>query len=152
MIVLHMLFDSQHLENYMLTKIRQFSSNVHVVDNIQQALDSPETDKIIKERLEALYSLPEGHYLEVLGLTKEQLKPMIKPSIISLCAESAPMVLDTISGGKRDQVGHSNSPVASWGLATHILRVHLVAQHILVDSHPIQSYYTILRQLHSISI
>ena len=106
MIVLHMLFDSQHLENYMLTKIRQFSSNVQVVDNIQQALDSPETDKIIKERLEALYSLPEGHYLEVLGLTKEQLKPMIKPSIISLCAESAPMVLDTISGARRDQVSH----------------------------------------------
>ena len=144
MIVLHMLFDSQHLENYMLTKIRQFSSNVQVVDNIQQALDSPETDKIIKERLEALYSLPEGHYLEVLGLTKEQLKPMIKPSIISLCAESAPMVLDTISGGRRDQVGHSNSP---WGLAWHILRVHLVAQH----SHPVQSYCTILRHLHSIS-
>ena len=107
MIVLHMLFDSQHLENYMLTKIRQFSSNVQVVDNIQQALDSPETEKIIKEKLEALYSLPEGHYLEVLGLTKEQLRPMIKPSVISLCAESAPMVLDTISGGRRDQVNHS---------------------------------------------
>ena len=93
LIVLHMLFDSQHLENYLLTKIRQFSSNVHVVDNIQQALNSPETEKIIEERLDTLYSLPEAHYLEVLGLSKEQLRPIIKPSVISLCAESAPMVL-----------------------------------------------------------
>ena len=56
LIVLHMLFDSQHL-NYLLTKICQFSSNVHVVDNIQQALNSTETEKTIEECVDAPYTL-----------------------------------------------------------------------------------------------
>ena len=56
LIVLHM-FDSQHLENYLLTNICQFSANVHVVDNIQQALNSPETEKVIKEYVDAFYAI-----------------------------------------------------------------------------------------------
>ena len=103
-IVLHMLFDFQHLENYMLRKIRQFSSNVNVVENITQALNSPEAERVIDERLNDLYSQPEAHYLEVLGLSKEQLRPMIKPSVLSLCAESGPVVLDSVSKGSQDQV------------------------------------------------
>ena len=105
-IVLHMLFDFQHLENYMLRKIRQFSSNVNVVENITQALNSPEAERIIDERLNDLYSQPEAHYLEVLGLSKELLRPMIKPSVLSLCAESAPVVLDIVTEGSQDQVGY----------------------------------------------
>lgn len=107
-IVLHMLFDFQHLENYMLRKIRQFSSNVNIVENITQALNSPEAEKIIDDRLNDLYSQPEAHYLEVLGLRKEQLRPMIKPAVLSLCAESGPMVLDSVTKESQDQVGNAS--------------------------------------------
>ena len=96
-IVLQFLFDSQHLEKYITQRIKQFSSHVRIVDNITQALDSSETEQIIEERLTYLYSQPESYLLEQLGLKKDVVKPMIKPSIISLCAESAPYVLDMVA-------------------------------------------------------
>ena len=119
LIVLQMLFDSQHLENYILRKIRQFSSNAHVVDNITQALNSPETEQIIEDRLNALYSVPESHYLEVLGLGKEQLRPMIKPAVLSLCAETAPLVLDSVTEESKDQVGSMQYPTFSGPPSKH---------------------------------
>lgn len=102
-IVVQLLLDTEHLENYITRRIKQFSSHVNVVDNITEALNSPETDTIIDGRLDVLYSQPESYYIEALGLKREQLRPLIKPSIISLCAESAPFVLDTVTE-KKDEV------------------------------------------------
>ena len=104
MIVLQMLFDSEHLETYITRKIHQFSSNVHIAENISQALQTPEAEGIIDRRLDHLYSRPEVYYLQALGLTREKLKPMIRPAVISLCAESAPYVLDTINKPNVEQV------------------------------------------------
>lgn len=103
LIVLQMLFDSEHIENYITKRIRQFSSNVHIVDNITQALNSEETDRIIDKSLDRLFSQPESYYLDVLGLSREQIRPMIKPSVISLCAESAPFVLGTVTESDKEQ-------------------------------------------------
>ena len=104
MIVLQMVFDSQHLETYITRKISQFSSNVRVVDNITAALNSPEAERIVEERLEVLYVQPEGQYLEALGLSKVRLRPLIKPAVLSLCAETAPLVLDSVAEHRTDQV------------------------------------------------
>ena len=106
MIVLQFLFDSQHLEKYITQRIKQFSSHVRVVDNITQALNSSETEQIIEERLTYLYSQPESYLLEQLGLKKEVVKPMIKPSIVSLCAESAPYVLDMVAESGQVMIIH----------------------------------------------
>ncbi len=106
LIVLQMLFDSRHLEKYLQRKIRQFTSNVQVVDTITQALNSPETDRVISRRLAALYDQPEAYYLGVLGLSQEKVRPMIKPAVLSLCAETAPLVLDKVSDEGQHQVCH----------------------------------------------
>ena len=97
MIVLQFLFDSQHLEKYITQRIKQFSSHVRIIANITQALDLLETEQIIEERLTYLYSQPESYLLEQLSLKKDVIKPMIKPSIVSLCAESALYVLDMVA-------------------------------------------------------
>ena len=104
MIVLQMIFDSKHLEDYILKKISHFSSNVQVVDNISAALSSPEAERIIEERMDSLYVQPEGQYLQMLGLSKLKLRPLIKPAILSLCAETAPMVLGTVGIPKKNEV------------------------------------------------
>ena len=106
-IVVQLLLNTEHLESYISRRIKQFSSHVNVVDNITDALNSPEADRIIDSRLDVLYSQPESYYIEALGLKREQLKPLIKPSIISLCAESAPFVLDTVTE-QTDEVRREN--------------------------------------------
>ena len=103
LIVLQMVFDSQHLETYLTRKIAQFSSTVRVVDSINSALSSPEVERLVEERLEILYVQPEGQYLEALGLSKQRLRPLVKPAVLSLYAEAAPLVLDGVTerrGGK----------------------------------------------------
>ena len=104
MIVLQMLFDSEHLENYITRKIHQFSSNVQIAENISQALQSPEAERIIDQRLDYLYSQPEAYYLQALGLSRERIRPMIRPAVVSLCAESAPYVLDLMRQPDVEQV------------------------------------------------
>ena len=104
MIVLQMLFDSEHLENYITRKIHQFSSNVQIAENISQALQSPEAERIIDQRLDYLYSQPEADYLQALGLSRERIRPMIRPAVVSLCAESAPYVLDLMRQPDVEQV------------------------------------------------
>ena len=104
MIVLQMLFDSEHLENYIRRKIHQFSSNVQIAENISQALQSPEAERIIDEKLDHLYSQPEAYYLQSVGMSRERVKPMIRPAVVSLCAESAPYVLDLMHHSNVEQV------------------------------------------------
>lgn len=104
LIVLQMVFDSQHLEMYITRKINQFSSKLQVVDSITTALNSPEVERIIEERLDVLYTQPEGQYLEALGMSKVRLQPLIKPAVLSLCAETAPLLLDGVTERRRDQV------------------------------------------------
>ena len=104
LIVLQMVFNSQHLETYITRKISQFSSSVQIADSIMNALNSPEVERIIEERLETLYVQPEGQYLETLGLSKVRLRPLIKPAVLSLCAETAPLVLDSVTERRVHQV------------------------------------------------
>lgn len=104
LIVLQIVFDSQNLEAYLTRKITQFTSSVQVVDSITTALNSPEVERIIEEKLEILYVQPEGQYLECLGLSKVRLRPLVKPAVLSLYAEAAPLVLDSVTEKNGNQV------------------------------------------------
>lgn len=109
LIVLQIVFDTQHLETYLARKIANFSSTVQVVDSINSALSSPEAERVIEERLDILYVQPEGQYLKALGLSKRQFRPLIKPAVLSLYAEAAPLVLDSVAEKRRDQVMENNN-------------------------------------------
>lgn len=107
-IVLQLLFDSRHLENYIQERINRFSVEVNIVDCITRALNSSASEHIINTQLNTLYSQPEACYLGALGISKERLKPMIKPAVLSLCAESAPLVLGKVA----EQDSNGSSPVS----------------------------------------
>ena len=94
-IVLQLLFDSKHLENYIQERINKFSVEVNIVDCITQALNSRFSERIIDSHINRLYTQPEAAYLNAIGVSKGRLKPMIKPAVLSLCAESAPLVIGT---------------------------------------------------------
>ena len=110
LIVLQMLFDTHHLEDHLLKKVREFQSTVHVTDSIMEALSSPEAERIIKKRLDAAFSQPESYYLDVLGLGREQLAPLVRPAVLSLCAESAPLIMSTVTDKNQVKVAIRQGP------------------------------------------
>ncbi len=103
LIVLQQLFSSEHLQNYISKKIRQFSSHVQVTESITTALHSQETAQIIKRRMDELFADPEVQFLEALGVTREHLEAIIRPAVLSLCAETAPFVLDGMHQSQFDK-------------------------------------------------
>lgn len=96
LIVLQQLFSSEHLQDYISKKIRQFSSHVQVTENITTALNSAEMAQIINKRLDLLFAEPEAQFLQALGVHREEVESIIRPAVLSLCAETAPFVLDNM--------------------------------------------------------
>lgn len=96
LIVLQQLFSSEHLQNYISKKIKQFSSHVQVTENITKALDSTEMAQIINRRLDLLFAEPEAQLLHPLGISRKEMESVIRPAVLSLCAETAPYVLDNV--------------------------------------------------------
>lgn len=103
LIVLQQLFSSEHLQTYISKKIRQFSSHVQVTDSINRALDSPETAQLINNRLDLLFAEPEAQFLDALGVSRVELMRIVRPAVLSLCAETAPYVLDTVQQSQYDR-------------------------------------------------
>ena len=98
MIVLQMLFDSEHLHNYVEERLSRFSAEVNIAECITEALQSNDAERIIESHMNRLYAQPEAYFLQALGISRSKLKPMIQPSILSLCAETAPLVVGNITG------------------------------------------------------
>ena len=88
-----MLFDSEHLKNYILERISKFSIDINIMESIDKGLKSNRASVIIDHHLDELYTQPESQYLISLGVSRSMLIPMIRPAILSLCAEAAPYVL-----------------------------------------------------------
>jgi hypothetical protein len=103
LIVLQQLFSSEHLQNYIAKKIRQFSSHVRVTESITNALDSEETQLLINQRLELVFAEPDAQFLEALGISRHDIQDMIRPAVLSLCAETAPYVLENIQQSQLDR-------------------------------------------------
>ena len=103
LIVLQQLFSTEHLQTYISKKIRQFSSNVQVTESIRKALDSSDISQLINDRLDLMFAEPEAQFLETLGVSRQDLYRIIRPSVLSLCAETAPYVLDNIQQSQLDR-------------------------------------------------
>lgn len=103
LIVLQQLFSSEHLQTYISKKIRQFSSHVQVTESITKALDSQETVQLMTHRLDLVFAEPEAQLLEALGVTREEMQAVIRPAVLSLCAEAAPYVLDNMQQSQLDR-------------------------------------------------
>lgn len=101
-----MLFDSEHLERYFIERINQFSVQTNIVECITGAMESRKAEKIIEDHLTKLYDSPDAYYLQILGVTRDRLKPMIGPAVLSLCAEAAPVVFGEFRS--RDSVSNQS--------------------------------------------
>ena len=84
------------LEDYVASKAKQFQTSVQVAESVIQALNREEAEQLIEKKLNAIFAGPDEYYLSVLGVSKESLKPMVKPAILSLCAEAT-----TLAAGNR---------------------------------------------------
>ena len=67
-----------------------------MTDSINQALNTPEASRIIQRHLDVAFAEPEAQLLEPLGVTRKKMEATVRPAVLSLCAESAPLVLDNI--------------------------------------------------------
>lgn len=95
LVVLQMLFETHVLEDYILSKTKQFQTSVQVAESVLLALNKEEAEQIIEKKLNALFASPEEYYFSVLGITKESLKPMVKPAVLSLCAEATTLAAES---------------------------------------------------------
>ena len=98
-VILNMLFDSEFLERYISQQLQKASASLHIKDSIESALSSVEASQCVADHLDRVYQEPEGYDLEQLGLTRQQVHSIIKPFILGLCAESAPLVMQELSDG-----------------------------------------------------
>ena len=98
-VILNILFDSEFLERYISQQLQKASTNLHIKDSIELALSSIEASQCVADHLDQVYQEPEGYDLEQLGLTRQQVHSVIKPFVLGLCAESAPMVMQELSDG-----------------------------------------------------
>ena len=98
-VILNMLFDSEFLKRYISQQLQKTSTSLHIKDSIESALSSVEASQCVADHLDRVYREPEGYDLEQLGLTRQQVHSVIKPFILGLCAESAPLVIQELSDG-----------------------------------------------------
>lgn len=94
LVVLQMLFETRVLEDYIISKTKHFQTSVQVAESVLQALNKEEAEQLIDKRLSTVFASPEGYYLSALGVSKESLKPMVKPAVLSLCAEATSLAAE----------------------------------------------------------
>ena len=68
-----------------------------------KALESTDTALLINQRLDQVFAEPEAQFLEALGVGRKDIEEMIRPAILSLCAETAPYVLDNMQQSQLDR-------------------------------------------------
>ena len=104
LVVLQMLFETHVLEDYIQSKAKQFQTSVQVADSVLQALNKEEAEQIIEKKLNTVFESPDEYYLSILGASKESLRPMVKPAVLSLCAEATALAAGTGTEYGRAQV------------------------------------------------
>ena len=104
-------FNSHYLEHYLSQKAGQLASAFDIgkcnqknilffflnisskEGKLKEILDSPVVESIIETKLEEVAERPEGMWLAMVGVESKQLKPLIRPFILSMASDVAPMVL-----------------------------------------------------------
>jgi len=93
-------FNADYLENYLSQKAEQLLGSFDVEAKLKELLESPVVDEIIDTKLEELTQRPEGLWLSMMGVESKSLKPMIKPFILGMGSDVAPMILKNFDASK----------------------------------------------------
>ena len=95
--MLNMLLDSEFLTRYMTQQVSNASTRIQIKENVETALASSESEELIYSRLSYVFTQPENEDLRQIGITQDTVYPVLKPILLSLCAESAPLVTQELS-------------------------------------------------------
>ena len=93
-------FDADFLESYIDEQTNKFKQGLKLDEKLKQMLESDAVDKIIDDKLADLNNRPEGMMLAMAGINPLSLKPMIKPFVLGMGTDLAPVMLDTLDPKK----------------------------------------------------
>lgn len=99
-VVLAAFFDEGFLDKYVGQKIGQVATAHDAGKRLQTLLQSPAVEQLIDAKLEGLYGQSEGEVLREIGIDRQQLRPMVKPLLLSLAADLAPGIATKLAGSK----------------------------------------------------
>jgi hypothetical protein len=109
--VLETFFDAEFLANYIGQKTAALEESNYIQGKIKTILEGDDVDAILDKHLDGLMLKPEGMMLAMVGMTGQTLKPMVKPFVMGMDAEIAPMLTSYLDPSKmvdthaiRDQV------------------------------------------------
>jgi hypothetical protein len=91
--MLKTFFDREFLTRYAIEKAGDFQQNTDIEGMIRRLLESDAVDKIIEVNLGKLDSTPTGGMLGGMGVPMSSMKPMVKPMIVGMSSEAAPMLM-----------------------------------------------------------
>eukprot|EP00762_Andalucia_godoyi_P001896 ANDGO_06017.mRNA.1 hypothetical protein AMSG_06634 len=97
-VIMKTFFDEAYLRRYASQKIGQLAGSMNIEDKIKKLLESPQIDAVIELKLGELASRPEGMVLAMMGLAPSQLKPMVKPFVVGMGSDVAPLLMDALVG------------------------------------------------------
>ena len=96
-VVVNLLCDSEFLERYISQELQKASTNIKIEESITAAVNSREVELLVIAELSQIYTEPEGHFLREMGLEHDVLYSLVKPFVLMLCAEAAPVVIQELS-------------------------------------------------------
>ena len=90
--IMKTFFDGPYLENYMSSKGSEMLSGMDLGAKLRAVLETPEVDEMISNQLEGLAAKPEGMMLAMMNIEPAMLKPLVKPFVIGMADDVAPML------------------------------------------------------------
>jgi len=109
--VLETFFDTDFLGNYAKDKAVELEDSQFLVTKLREILECEEADKILERNIAAMFTRPEGMMLMMAGFSAETLKPMVRPFMVDMDKEIAPMLTSSFdprtminASAMRDQV------------------------------------------------
>ena len=105
--VIHIIFDHEFLENFLIRKARQVLAGRDLSQEFVDTLRSSEIESVILKHMNRLFSGPEAHLLIVLGVTDKKLLDVTKPLLLSLFSKIAPILFGGLGDSK--EVSHKSS-------------------------------------------
>ena len=96
-IILDYIFETSFINQYIMNKISQLATTADFPERINSLLASEEVDGIIDSQLASLTEIPEGQFLKAIGMQPTHIKPMVKPFVLGMGSEVAPLLLDHVT-------------------------------------------------------
>lgn len=90
--IMKTFFDGPYLEQYMNKKMGMMAKDIDIAGKLKNVLESPEVDAMIDKQLTDLADRPEGMLLMIGGIQPVMLKPLVKPFVLGMAEDIAPML------------------------------------------------------------